>query len=85
MSERHRNLTGITWHQVDVRDMGDAIPDKTVDLAFDKSTLDAMIYGSPWNPPEDVKIGTGRYLAEVRDSIAWLSATELRFADRETV
>ncbi|CAK7213641.1 hypothetical protein SBRCBS47491_001874 [Sporothrix bragantina] len=51
------------WREMDVRKM-DIWP-QTVDVAFDKGTLDAMIHGSPWSPPDDVLDNTGRYLREV--------------------
>ena len=41
------------------------IEDKSVDVAFDKGTLDAMIYGSPWSPPEKVMENSGKYINEV--------------------
>jgi hypothetical protein len=41
------------------------IDSKSVDVAFDKGTLDAMIYGSPWSPPEEVMDNSGRYISEV--------------------
>jgi hypothetical protein len=41
------------------------IDSNSVDVAFDKGTLDAMIYGSPWSPPEEVMENSGRYLSEV--------------------
>ena len=41
------------------------IDNNSVDVAFDKGTLDAMIYGSPWSPPEEVMENSGRYLSEV--------------------
>lgn len=41
------------------------IPSSSVDVAFDKGTLDAMIHGSPWNPPEDVKENASKYMDEV--------------------
>ncbi|KAH0600085.1 hypothetical protein MHUMG1_01081 [Metarhizium humberi] len=37
---------------------------KSVDFAFDKGTLDAMIHGSPWNPPETVKENSSGYTNE---------------------
>ena len=55
----------ITWQQADVRQMEEIIPSESVDVAFDKGTLDAMIYGSPWDPPSEVRTNTGRYLREV--------------------
>ncbi|KAI4864092.1 S-adenosyl-L-methionine-dependent methyltransferase [Hypoxylon rubiginosum] len=64
MSKRHADIEGIQWMQMDIRQM-DGIPSQSIDLAFDKSTMDAMIYGSPWNPPSEVVQNTGRYLREV--------------------
>lgn len=67
MSARHAALGGIEWRQADVRDMPE-IPDASVDVAFDKGTMDAMIHGSPWSPPDDVTENTAKYLKEVRSS-----------------
>lgn len=64
MTERHRLIPGIEWRNVDVRAM-DSIVSKSINVAFDKGTLDAMIHGSPWNPPQEVKENTGSYLREV--------------------
>lgn len=64
MSERHSKMEGIEWKHMDVRNMAD-IPDKSIDVAFDKGTLDAMIYGSPWSPPSQVKEDTSKYIQEV--------------------
>ena len=63
MAARHASQ-GIEWRHMDVRKM-DSIADKSIDVAFDKGTLDAMIYGSPWSPPDDVLESTGEYLREV--------------------
>ncbi|CAJ2504756.1 Uu.00g121500.m01.CDS01 [Anthostomella pinea] len=64
MSKRHAEIKGIEWKKLDVRHMDD-IPPSSIDVAFDKGTLDAMIHGSPWNPPDDVKKNTSEYLREV--------------------
>ncbi|KXX78260.1 Endothelin-converting enzyme 2 [Madurella mycetomatis] len=64
MSSRHAETEGIEWRLMDVRDM-QGVDDSSVDLAFDKGTLDGMIYGSPWNPPQEVKDNTRAYLREV--------------------
>lgn len=69
MAEQHRNIEGIEWTYMDVRNM-DSIEDRTVDVAFDKGTLDAMIHGSPWNPPDEVTECTSQYLKEVAPSVA---------------
>ncbi|KAK4443005.1 S-adenosyl-L-methionine-dependent methyltransferase [Podospora aff. communis PSN243] len=63
MKDRHAEH-GIEWRLMDVRDMKN-LEDGSVDVAFDKSTLDAMIHGSPWSPPQEVKDNTAAYLAEV--------------------
>ena len=60
-----RDGPGIEWKQADVRNL-DFLPDASIDIAFDKGTLDAMIYGSPWDPPDEVKENTSRYIDEVR-------------------
>jgi hypothetical protein len=63
MRERFASDSGIEWKCADVRDLPE--PSHSVDVAFDKGTLDAMIFGSPWDPPEMVKENTGRYMDEV--------------------
>lgn len=64
MTERHKDIPGIQWQRVDVRDMP-TVTTGSIDVAFDKGTLDAMIYGSPWSPPDEVKENTSKYLKEV--------------------
>lgn len=56
--------SGIEWKEADVRDL--PIPSGSIDVAFDKGKLDAMIIGSPWDPPETVRANTWRYIDEVR-------------------
>ncbi len=68
MSKQESETEGINWKQADVREM-DLIPSESVDIAFDKGTLDAMIHGSPWDPPDDVLDNTGRYIREVRSRL----------------
>jgi hypothetical protein len=64
MRSRHAEEKGIEWRWADVRDMKDVASD-SVDVAFDKGTLDAMIHGSPWSPPDQVLSDTSRYMREV--------------------
>lgn len=64
MTQRHQQFPGIEWRLLDVRDM-EGIADESVDVAFEKSMLDVMIYGSPWNPPDEVKENAKRYMKEV--------------------
>ncbi|SMR55339.1 unnamed protein product [Zymoseptoria tritici ST99CH_1E4] len=65
MTARTKAEAGIEWRCADVRDLSALLPDESVDVAFDKGTLDAMIHGSPWSPPEDVLRNTGGYVDEV--------------------
>lgn len=65
MSDKPSQNDAVKWQWADVRDMPD-VADSSFDLAFDKGTMDAMIHGSPWDPPEMVKDNTSRYLREVR-------------------
>lgn len=64
MKARHTDKPQVQWTVGDVRDMT-AISSESVDVAFDKGTLDAMIHGSPWSPPEEVLENSGRYMKEV--------------------
>jgi len=68
MSKTSAPDAGIEWQWADVRHM-EEIPDGSVDVAFDKGTLDAMIHGSMWDPPDDVKDNVGRYVNEVDASL----------------
>jgi hypothetical protein len=64
MRSRHGGETGVEFTVGDVRDMRD-VPSASVDVAFDKGTLDAMIFGSPWSPPDEVLANSGAYMKEV--------------------
>jgi EEF1A lysine methyltransferase 4 len=83
MSRRHEELDGVTWMNADVRRM-DAIASGTVDVAFDKGTLDAMIHGSPWDPPNEVRENTGSYIREVCHCIVLDSARLNRMEDNKS-
>ncbi|OSS46087.1 hypothetical protein B5807_08313 [Epicoccum nigrum] len=65
MESRHAAEKGVEWQNGDVRDMKD-VESGSVDVAFDKGTLDAMIFGSPWSPPEETLENSGRYMKEVQ-------------------
>jgi EEF1A lysine methyltransferase 4 len=77
MSKLHAEIEGIEWKQMDVRGMEDLLP-HSIDVAFDKGTLDAMIYGSGWDPPDEVRENTGRYMREVSSSYLSIGAILLR-------
>lgn len=64
MTKRHSKIPGIQWKVADVRDL-DMLSDQSINVALDKGTLDAMIHGSGWNPPDEVKDNTTRYMREV--------------------
>jgi hypothetical protein len=64
MKSRHGAEKGVQFQVGDVRDMKD-IGTGSVDVAFDKGTLDAMIFGSPWSPPDEVMNNSGAYMNEV--------------------
>lgn len=42
-----------------------AFPESSFDIVIDKATLDAMLYGSLWDPSDEVKENVGRYVDEV--------------------
>jgi hypothetical protein len=63
MREQYTFDSGIDWKCADVRNLPEST--RSVDIAFDKGTLDAMIFGSPWDPPEVVKENTRQYIDEV--------------------
>ncbi|THV48225.1 hypothetical protein BGAL_0261g00150 [Botrytis galanthina] len=62
MSEKYSDLN-TTWTIMDLRDM--KLKDGEIDVAIDKVTLDAMIHGSMWDPPQEVRENVGRYVDEV--------------------
>jgi EEF1A lysine methyltransferase 4 len=55
------------WCVMDVREL--QLLDCFVDVAIDKGTLDAMIHGSLWDPPADVRGNVDRYADEVRTHV----------------
>ncbi|KAF2500169.1 S-adenosyl-L-methionine-dependent methyltransferase [Lophium mytilinum] len=64
MSQRHADKPKLKWAVGDVQDMPQILTG-AVDVAFDKGTLDAMISGSLWDPPDPVKTMIKRYIDEV--------------------
>ena len=80
MRTRHAEEKGIEWRWADVRALEDTVASSSVDVAFDKGTLDAMIHGSPWSPPDQVLSDTSRYMREVRDLfVSFLHSSFLSF------
>lgn len=64
MAARFKETDDLDWRIMDVRDML-GIATASIDVAIDKGTLDAMTHGSPWDPPEEVRGDTERYIDEV--------------------
>ncbi|KAF7330164.1 S-adenosyl-L-methionine-dependent methyltransferase [Mycena venus] len=64
MGARFEDREGIEWVVADVRDMN-SVEDGAFDVAIDKGTLDAMLWGSLWDPPDEVKENVRRYIDEV--------------------
>jgi hypothetical protein len=62
MKAKHADME-TQWCVMDVRNL--ELPDASIDVAIDKGTLDAMIHGSLWDPPEDVRSNVGKYVDEV--------------------
>ncbi|TKA79859.1 hypothetical protein B0A49_01567 [Cryomyces minteri] len=65
------------WVVMDVRKL--AFEDGSYDVAIDKATLDAMLYGSLWDPPDEVKANIKAYVDEIarvlRPGGKWLYIT----------
>lgn len=44
---------GVDWQTMDIRAL--SLPDASFDVCIDKATLDAMLYGSLWDPEPEVR------------------------------
>lgn len=53
----------LDWRVDDVRHL--RLENSSFDVAIDKSTMDSMFYGSPWDPPEEVRDNVEKYVSEV--------------------
>jgi hypothetical protein len=62
MAAKHAAL-GSTWRVMDVRAL--QLPSASFAVAIDKGTLDAMLHGSLWDPPDDVRASVRAYVDEV--------------------
>ncbi|MCJ1377540.1 hypothetical protein MMC17_000635 [Xylographa soralifera] len=59
MQSKHPDLE---WRVDDVRKLG--LDSSSIDIAIDKGTLDAMLYGSQWDPPRRFKPMSGNTLTK---------------------
>ncbi|KAL9115610.1 MAG: hypothetical protein Q9187_007235 [Circinaria calcarea] len=73
MASRYSAEKAIDWRVMDVRHMVE-FRDEEFEVAIDKGTLDAMISGSPWDPPLEVKQNTSEYINEVSSNFLNASA-----------
>ncbi|KAK5747161.1 hypothetical protein LTR17_000295 [Elasticomyces elasticus] len=53
----------IEWREMDIRDL--TFEAESFDICIDKATLDAMLYGSLWDPEEEVRANVKAYVDEV--------------------
>jgi DNA modification methylase len=57
-------IENIEYREMDAFNM-EGIPDKSIDVAFDKGMMDSLIDGDPWNPGPEVRRDTRNYQKEV--------------------
>ena len=60
MTELHPE---VRWDVMDIRHL--SYPDSSFDVCIDKATLDAMLYGSLWDPEDEIKANVASYVDEV--------------------
>lgn len=53
----------LDWREMDIRSM--TFNADSFDVCIDKATLDAMLYGSLWDPEPEVKVNVKAYVDEV--------------------
>ena len=54
MAAQYKSIESVDWQIMDVRDMT-GFANGAFDIAIDKGTLDAMISGSLWDPPPEIR------------------------------
>ncbi|KAK9539188.1 hypothetical protein VZT92_004311 [Zoarces viviparus] len=66
MSARYSGCLGMTWHQMDVRQL--SFPDASFDVVIEKATLDAIMVGekTPWEVSPQAAVFIHQALTEVR-------------------
>lgn len=65
MSARHSDCPGMTWHEMDVRQL--SFPDASFDVVLEKATLDAIMVDekTPWEVSPQTACFIHKALAEV--------------------
>lgn len=71
MRARHRDCPGMTWHQMDIRQL--SFPDASFDVILEKATLDAIMVEekSPWELSAQTACFIQKALTEVRYKSIW--------------
>lgn len=66
MRARHSDCVGMTWHEMDIRQL--SFPDASFDVILEKATLDAIMVEekSPWELSAQTACFIQRALTEVR-------------------
>jgi len=70
MKSRYSDGNQVEWKMGDIRNMPE-IDTVSIDVAFDKGAMDAMIHGSHLDPPDDVMDNTRKYIDEVGHRIVY--------------
>lgn len=86
MSARYSHCPGMTWHQMDVRQL--SFPDSSFDVILEKATLDAIMVNekTPWEVSSQTACSIHQALTEVflknfsfqRFDILWVEVLLLR-------
>lgn len=58
-------LDGVTWQTMDIRAL--TVPDNNFDACIDNATLNAMLYGSLWDPEPEVRANIEAYLPSTQN------------------
>ena len=53
----------LDWRVDDIRHL--QLESSSFDVGIDKGTMDSMLYGSPWDLPEEVQDNVNKYVGEV--------------------
>jgi len=70
---------GINWLIMDIRRL--TFADASFDVCVDKATLDAMLYGSLWDPEDEVRENVKAYVNEVRSTVQSCVSLDYRCGD----
>lgn len=63
IKQMRSHCPNLEWRVEDVRDLQST--DSSFDITIDKGTMDAMIWGSNWDPPPEVRENIEKYMSEI--------------------